>query len=142
MSTMRPQPDQTNPDPYLRTFRFPKWNRFVRATDEPSLLRRMPEFAGWTKQAHHTVAIDFMAQSIARDELWAHQVGEAILRHGDGNGVLISGVYREHFPEDVKSSLRALAHGATFAREKSCAHWQAAGKRMSTWRAEYQRMRQ
>ncbi|OQA09835.1 MAG: hypothetical protein BWY66_00374 [bacterium ADurb.Bin374] len=31
-------------------------------------------------------------------------------RHGDGNGVQVSGVIRDHFPEKAKARLRALCH--------------------------------
>lgn len=125
---------QWNADPYLRSFRVAKWTRFVTVTDVPRLFNRLPEFNGWTKPRHVAIAEDYLALAIISDRMWnaTREIAENL--YGDGSGVLISGVYRDHYPESMKDDLRTLAHDATRYYDRSLAHWLASGKRIETWR--------
>lgn len=61
---------------------------------------------------------------------------------GDGDGVLISGVYREHFPESVKYMLRYLIQRINETHNVAKLYWIASGKRQSTFNAAYMQMKQ
>jgi hypothetical protein len=124
-----------SPDPYSRRFTFPKWNGTVNVLHEHRLMRYLPEFAGWTKADHVTRALAFLAKARAADRLYRLRVSHALKTYGD-HGPLISGVVREHFPEDVKRDLRQTAHVYTFALDASLAHWQAGRRTLETWRRE------
>lgn len=121
-------------DPYRRQFAFPKWNRYVTVTDEHSLFARLPEFDGWTSAQHEAIARQYAVLSAAERGMWLQLVTIGARTFGDGNGVLISGVYREHWPDRLKHDLRTLAHSEGEYSARSFAHWQAAGKRLATWR--------
>lgn len=100
------------------------------------------EIAGqhWTQAEHAAAARWWLQAAAAMHGEWCAAIADAREAHGDGNGVLISGVYRDHFPEWRKATLRALAHGQTFATDASIAHWRAAGRRLETWRRERDRV--
>ena len=118
------------PDPYARRFPYPKWNRFVTVLDEPALFRRLPEFMGWTKNQHLELAKQYRHDAREIDSWWQSLVCFGISRYGN-QGALISGVYRDHWPEQLKDALRGLAQMGTRYRAISYAHWEAAGKRQS-----------
>lgn len=71
----------------------------------------------------------------ARDR-YAALIDAAVATHGDGDGLLISGVYRDHFPEDVKDELRKAARRIAKAWDESAWYWRKAGRRMGTWRRD------
>jgi hypothetical protein len=52
---------------------------------------------------------------------WQHAVNLAIEAYGN-QGSLISGVYSDHFPDDVKQRLRFLAHGNSLALDAAHLH--------------------
>lgn len=54
-------------------------------------------------------------------------------------GPLISGVVSDKFSASVKDGLRQMAHGITLLHDAAMAHYAAAGKRISTFRAALQR---
>lgn len=62
----------------------------------------------------------------------AMQVARA--RFGDGDGILISGIGRSHFPASVKVILRRLAQAPGALADASLSDWRAAGRRLHTWR--------
>jgi hypothetical protein len=98
------------------------------------LFHRLPEFSGWTRAQHTAVAREYLELARVTDRMHADTIARMVQTFGDGNGVLISGVYRDHFPETVKADLRTLAHTASDYLARSAAHWQFAGKRITTWR--------
>ena len=122
------------PDPYRRRFRMPKWNGPITVTDDHRLFRRLPEFSDWTKARHEGAARDYCAQASSYNQIWRELVDRSLAIYGNGDGVLISGVYRDHFPDAVKDALRVHAHGASDFSAKSLAHWRAAGRTLDTWR--------
>lgn len=64
----------------------------------------------------------------------SHAISAALREYGDGDGRLISGVYRGHFPEEVKEVLRGLNRDINTLEDSSVFKWEIAGKRMHTWR--------
>jgi hypothetical protein len=133
--------DHTNRDPHARTFSMPKWNRGVRVTDDHRIFRRLPEFSGWTKDRHYRVAVDYLAAASVTRDTYQAAINRAFAAYGDGDGVLISGVIRDHFPDPIKDSLRVLAHEISAHSDKSLAHWRASGRRVQTWRDLRDRIR-
>lgn len=128
------------PDPYLRRFGLPKWNRTVTVADVYTLFARLPEFNGWTADDHHTRAVSQLQQSITLHGQWKRLAEDALREFGDGNGVYISGIIRDHFPEDTKTRLRELAHTSSSLSATAYAHWRQSGGTMNTFRQEYDRL--
>lgn len=122
-------------DQYLWTFTVPRWNRPVRVTDDHRLFKHLPEFKDWTKAQHSQRALDYAVMATAVDTTFNRALRQAFALYGNGNGVLVPGCYREHFPEPCKDWLRLLGRTADMYRSRSVAHWQAAGKRLQTWHA-------
>lgn len=58
----------------------------------------------------------------------------AITAYGDGNGRLISGVYREHYPEPVKDQLRAYARRVSECTDRALGYWTRGRRRVETLR--------
>lgn len=127
-------------NPYARRFPYPKWNVTVTVLDEYRLFPRLPEFTGWTHAQHVAVAIEYLTLAHITNGMYGATCDAMIRAFGDGSGVLVSGVYRDHFPETVKTDLRTLAHTATDYHARSLAHWQASGRRLTTWRAMRDRL--
>ncbi|HWH75946.1 MAG TPA: hypothetical protein VNT76_01195 [Candidatus Binatus sp.] len=121
-------------NPYNRRFNVPKWTRQVTVCDVPALFHRLPEFDGWTKAQHIAVSLEYLELARVTDQMHLATIGRMVAAFGDGNGILISGVYRDHFPETVKTDLRTLAHTASDYLARSASHWRFAGKRLQTWR--------
>ena len=130
-----PRITKPSPDPYrVRFARHGKWNIDPTVTDDHRLFKFLPSFGGWNKQQHEDRAIRWLNQSRKLDSAYMTAVARALHSFGD-HGALISGVVRDHFPPDVKHNLRRLAHGSTELRDRSLAHWRAAGRHIQTWRA-------
>lgn len=68
-------------------------------------------------------------------------ITEAIMLHGNGNGILISGVYRGHFPESTKEQLRQFHRLKNGYWGASLDCWLRGGRRRSTWLREVRGMR-
>lgn len=74
-------------------------------------------------------AVVLLRLSAQYEEQWGRTVDAALRNHGDGDGKLISGVYRSHFPETVKTGLRDLigrknaTTEAGFAARPARVHW-------------------
>lgn len=90
-----------------------------------------------TKQEHVTAAVDFAKMACVWSETWSALVNQACLQYGDGRGVLISGIYRDHFPDHIKDALRVAAHSKTACLDASVRHWTQARRRNITWRRMY-----
>lgn len=119
--------------PYRRLVSVAGWNRPVTVEDTHHAFRGLPEFAGWSKTRHYRAAVSaaYTSEHLRRE--YDRMVMAALDAHGDGTGVLISGIVRDHFPELVKATLRIFAHDGPQWADRSLAHWQAAGKRRETW---------
>lgn len=107
----------------------------------PGLMRAETAGQAWTRAEHVAAARAWLATAYALGSRWDACVREAVVQHGDADGagrrVLISGVYRDHFPPATKAALRTLARARTWAIDASLAHWiGGAGRRLETWRRE------
>lgn len=123
------------PERYARRYRVTGWNGTVDACMVPCVLRAEVYGQAWTRDEHDTAAEAWIriAGDLAR--MWREVLAIALRDHGEGDGVLISGVYRDHFPREVKDTLRDLARAETFAWDASLAHWiGGSGRRAETWR--------
>ncbi len=117
--------------PYVERFRLPKWNSELTVLGYVQVPRAHAQrlFPGWTKSDHREAAEIMALASDAALAEWNKLVADAVQRYGDGDGRLISGVYREHFPEETKEALRYLAHFANDATSASAFHHYATGSR-------------
>jgi hypothetical protein len=68
---------------------------------------------------------------------YAAATSRAFMEHGDGNGTLIAGVLRDHFPDTTKNTLRTYAHSIGACADWSALYWRAAGRHHSTWLPKY-----
>ncbi len=127
------EPDQ---GPYLERFRPPKYNSEVTVLVHPDSVPkayREQLFPGWTKEDHRAAAQLMSVAAQAAESEWNKLVESSVRRHGNGDGRLISGIYREHFPEETKDTLRYLARFASDAGSASVFHHHATGAR-TPWR--------
>jgi hypothetical protein len=108
---------------YGRRVSMPKWNVQVDMLSEPKVaIRHALDWGIPTSKSVHAqkaAFFDDMAQKLDRE--WNNTVDLAINAYGK-QGSLISGVYRDHFPPEVKNRLRFLAHGKTMARDAAHLH--------------------
>lgn len=120
--------------PYRITFKpCYKWTKQITILDEPRLFRMFPQFATWTK-ADHVREAEYAAR--AADRLLAAYYGmvrDAEQTYGS-HGPLISGIVRDHYPHEVKDTLRETISRANRERDRGWAHWRAAGRTVATWR--------
>jgi hypothetical protein len=65
---------------------------------------------------------------------------EAFATYGD-QGSLISGIEREHFPEELKDRLRTNARAIATAVDDAFVCWRKAGRRTATLRRELDKYR-
>jgi len=79
-------------------------------------------------------AINYLNQ--ANDTRRAYDIALtlAFRMYGDGNGIAISGVCREHFPETVKGELRKILSSLNLCNHNAAVLWRRAGRRMETFR--------
>jgi hypothetical protein len=108
---------------YDRQVRMPKHNGPVSMLDEPRVaLRHVFDWGIPTSKSAHAQRADFF-RDLARkiDDEWQATVSLAVEAYGK-EGSLISGVYRDHFPEDVKDRLRFLSHGKSLATDAARLH--------------------
>src|SRR5512146_1964571 len=73
---------------------------------------------------------------------YARILDAAIADYGDGNGRNISGIYREHFPEDIKRQLRQQLATLNLCNHNAAVCWRKAGRRMDTFRRLLEQARQ
>jgi hypothetical protein len=116
-------------DIYVRQAHMPKWNGTVSMLREPKVAIRYAVAWGIsTSKSDHAQKADFfdnLAQKM--DDEWNSTVNLAVEIYGEvpsgaksskgsfPQGTLISGVYRDHFPESVKQRLRFLTAGKNLA---------------------------
>jgi len=109
---------------YEKRVRMPKWNVDVSMLMEPKVALRHGISWGLISPSKHgnELKVDHF-EDLARklkDE-WDDVVSLAAKEYGD-HGSLISGVYRDHFPDDVKDRLRFLASTAGASLASRAAH--------------------
>jgi len=121
-------------DPYRRRFTFAKWTRTVTVLDEYRLFPRLREFADWDKARHAKVAIEYLAVAHADRAVWTDVLRRYETLYGT-EGTLISGGFRDHWPEFAKDACRYFGQRYHDFTSRSLAHWQASGRRTATWRA-------
>ena len=80
-------------------------------------------------------AIADLRAAVRCETAWSGTVTAALAEFGDGTGILISGVYREHFPANVKETLRILRTDGNNAIDDAAAAWRRAGRTAATFRA-------
>lgn len=93
----------------------------------PKLMPRV--FPEMTRTQHTARARAFRAAMPHDADAWNKLVDDAVKRYGNGDGHLISGVYRSHFPEAVKTKLRYHAYAQTLLGKAAFAHETAARMR-------------
>ena len=110
-------------DIYERQVHMPKWNGTVSMLTEPKVaIRHAMDWGIPTSKSAHAQKADFFCDLARKmEDEWNATVSLAIEAYGD-QGSLISGVYRDHFPDDVKQRLRFLAHGKSLAQEACALH--------------------
>lgn len=109
------------------------WTKQIRILDEPRLFRQFPQFATWTA-ADHVREAEYAARTADRLlSAYYGMVRDAEQTYGS-HGPLISGIVRDHFPQEVKDTLRETISRANRERDRGWAHWKAAGRRVHTWR--------
>jgi hypothetical protein len=97
---------------YVVRFKMPKWNVPVSMLRDHKVAIRHAEELGipFSKHAHVLRADFFRTRAAKFSREWNEVIELAVKLFGD-QGSYVSGVYREHFPDEVKDRLRFLAHG-------------------------------
>ena len=110
-------------DVYKRQTRMPGWNGTVSMLQEPKVaIRHVLDWGIPTSKSGHAQKADYFTDLAQRmDREWDDTVNLAIGTYGN-HGPLISGVYRDHFPDDVKDRLRFLSHGKNLAVDAARLH--------------------
>lgn len=114
----------------------------LKAPDKPVCLRRHPRAirAGrmdWgaprVRQELRALALRILRRASECSRLHDRLCSIYDVRYGRGDGSVISGCHRAHYPEHVKNRLRRLARSAS-ASGFSLDVWRMAGARRETWR--------
>lgn len=115
---------------YVRRTRMPKWNVEVDMLREPKVAVRYNTSWGipTSKSAHRQRAEYFDNIAFTLSQAWHDLVRRASNTYGE-HGSLVSGVYRDHFPGEVKDRLRFLAHGQTMVADAVRLHTYLANTR-------------
>ena len=109
---------------YEKRVRMPKWSVDVSMLMEPKVALRYGVSWGListSKHGNELKADHFEDLALKLKDEWDDVVNLAAKQYGN-HGSLISGVYRDHFPDDVKDRLRFLAHGAALASQAAHLH--------------------
>jgi hypothetical protein len=133
---VRTLPDDSTPysHPYGILFK-PRWGwtRAITLRDDHRLFRYIPQFATWTKATHQHEALHAAAVAHVLESAHTLIAFDAAKWYGE-HGSLISGGFRDDWPEETKTTLRWLAHRITDERDRSRSHWRASGRTDATWR--------
>lgn len=110
-------------DIYARQVRMPKWSKTVSMLEEPKVaIRHALDWGIPTSKSAHDQRADFFSILAGRlSDEWNATVNLAVEAYGS-QGSLISGVYRDHFPEDVKQRLRFLNNAKNLASDAARLH--------------------
>jgi hypothetical protein len=104
------------------------WNIRPSPLLEPRLLRPW-----YTRQDHVTLAVMYLELAVDTSRRHVAAIRRAENRYGD-YGALISGGFRDHWPDRVKDRIRVLARASGDLSAAAFAHWAAAGRRPHTLR--------
>jgi hypothetical protein len=98
---------------YVKPYKMPKWNINPTMLNEPQVvLHHMPHGISTSKNANAQRAEHFEKIRAQVDNQWQKLLEGASKLFG-AHGTIVSGGFREHFPEAVKDRIRFLAHGST-----------------------------
>lgn len=111
-------------DIYERQVTARGWTGEVTMLMEPKVaIKHALDWGIPTSKSAHVQKADFFSNLTQKmDREWNATVDMAIAAYGNGTGSLISGVYRDHFPDDVKNRLRFLHHGKNLAADAARLH--------------------
>jgi hypothetical protein len=88
-----------------------------------------------TKQEHIDTSIALARMAQQWTNAWNETVNMAAKEYGDGDGKLISGIYRSHYPETIKNALRLMCKLGNECTDNSLKHWTIGARRRAiTWR--------
>ncbi len=108
---------------YARRVKMPKWNMPVSVLQEPKIAVKLNTSWGFStsKDANRQRSeyFDSLAQALGAE--WNAVVSFAKNLYG-GHGPLVSGIYRGHFPSDVKDRLRFLVQAQQAASSAAGLH--------------------
>ena len=106
-------------DNYVRPIKLRGYNGDVDMLREPKVaVRRALQWNIETSKHAHALRSQLLDEvARAMEEEYQHVVSQALKRYGDGDGHIISGIIRNHFPDGVKNRLRFLAHGTSMVKD-------------------------
>jgi hypothetical protein len=107
---------------YAERSRFRGWNIQPTVLQEPRLYPKI--FPELTRSNHASLSHKFDSKAKKFEVDWHKAVENAEQEYGS-DGPLISGGLRDHWPEDVKDSVRYLAHGTTLLKDAAQSHQKA-----------------
>lgn len=110
-------------DIYERQVHWPKWSKTVSMLEVPQVaIKHAMDWGISTSKSEHAQKANFFADLASKmDAEWNATANLAVEAYGD-QGSLISGVYRDHFPDDVKQRLRFLNSGKNLAADAARLH--------------------
>jgi hypothetical protein len=110
-------------DIYARQVRMPKWSKTVSMLEEPKVaIRHVFDWGIPTSKSAHAQKTDFFHDlAVKMGDEWDATVNLAVEAYGSQDS-LISGVYRDHFPDDVKQRLRFLNSAKNLASDAARLH--------------------
>jgi len=126
--------------PYTERIRPPKYNREMKLSslDASNQRRYAPRyFTDWDQDDHLYAAVQQLERAAKLEEKHFHTAMKAVERYG-GQGALIAGGLRDHWPESVKQPIREAAWAASAAMDAAHFHYAATSKRkpFRAWREE------
>jgi len=108
---------------YVRKVRMPKWNVPVDMLMEPKVaIRHNTSWGIPTSKSAHAQRADYFAELASELENECNATVDMAVQTYGNQGSLISGVYRDHFPTNLKDRLRFLSHGKTMAQDAARLH--------------------
>jgi hypothetical protein len=111
---------------YRERAKAPKWNIQPDATDYPRhLARRLPS---WTKEDHTEAAALHLRKAAWYEASQRRLIDAGEAAHG-AHGALISGGFRDHWPEDAKDRVRIFSRRTSAHRAAAWAHAKCARMR-------------
>ena len=110
-------------DIYVKQAHMRGWNGTVSMLREPKVaIRYAHEWGIPTSKSDHAQKADFFNDLAKKMEHEWHAVVDLAVDAYGNSGSLISGVYRDHFPDDVKQRLRFLNNGKNLANDACRLH--------------------
>jgi len=98
---------------YVKPYKMPKWNVQPTMLREPQVvLHHLPHGISTSKSANAQRADHFERLRATVDTQWQKLLEAASKLYG-AHGAIVSGGFRDHFPNAVKDRIRFLAHAST-----------------------------